>query len=286
MAWLTGEQQEDNRVSFALIDTTGLRTGRLDYVACWYVKAMAYLANTPGRAAFVSTNSLTQGEQARTMHPLLLRHGFRIDFAHRSFRWTSEAPGAAVVHVVVIGFSFTGQAAKKRLFDYPTLTGAPVEAIATNINFYLVDGTDHVPGKRYEPLLPGLPLASKGRQPTDDGGLIVEPDDYGWVTSDPIAAKFLRPFRQSTEMLYDRKRWCLWLVDAAPSDLHNSPVLQDRLRRVAEARRKSPTASVRSQAATPNLFTQIRQPRGSTSRFPRSVARTATTSRVATTTLT
>lgn len=260
MAWLTAEQQEDNRAAFALVDASGLRTGRLDYVACWYVKALHYLANTPGRAAFVSTNSITQGEQARTMHPLLLRHGFRIDFAHRSFRWTSEAPGAAVVHVVVVGFSFAGQAAKKRLFDYPTLTGAAVEAAASNINFYLVDGTDQVPGKRYTPLLPGLPMASKGSQPTDDGGLIVEAEDVGWVRLDPLAAKYLRPFRQSTEMLYSRERWCLWLVDAAPSDLHASPMLQERLHKVAEARRRSPTASVQAQAATPALFTQIRQP--------------------------
>lgn len=262
MAWMTKSQQEDNRIAFAGLATAkGLRTGRLDYVACWYAKTLDYLAGTRGtRAAFVSTNSLTQGEQARTMQPLLRRSGFCVRFAHRTFRWTSEAPGAAVVHVVIVGFGPIGGAGTKELFDYPTLTSQPIRAVASNINFYLVDGTDNVPDKRYVPLIPGLPNASKGSQPTDDGGLIVKAADYSYVASDPIAAKYLRPFRQTDEMLNGKDKWCLWLVGASPSDLHLSSVLRERLAIVADARRKSPTESVQRQAATPSLFTQIRQP--------------------------
>jgi hypothetical protein len=129
----------------------------------------------------------------------------------------------------------------------------------SGINFYL-EGHAVTPAKRYEPWLPELPKASKGSQPTDGGHLIVEPEDYAAVAADPIASKYLRPYRQSTEMLYDRPRWCLWLVEAVPSEIRESPVLKSRLALVVEAREQSRTASVREKATTPALFTQVRQP--------------------------
>ena len=259
MAFTTAEQQEDNRLVFAGVDAKGLRTGRLDYVACWYAKALGYLADSEARAAFVSTNSVTQGEQARTMGPLLERHGFEIDFAHRTFPWTSEARGKAHVHVVVIGFSKVGRAKTKMLYEYPDAKGAPIGRLTDHINFYL-EGHATAPAKRYEPLLPGLPIASKGSQPTDGGNLIVAAADYDRVAADFVAAKYLRPFRQATEMLHDRPRWCLWLVDAPPSDLRASPLLKERLAAVAASRKASKTVSVQAQAKAPALFTQIRQP--------------------------
>jgi len=260
MAFMTAKQQEDNRLVFASVDAKGLRTGRLDYVACWYAKALGYLADSDARAAFVSTNSLTQGEQARTMGPLLERHGFSIDFAHKTFPWTSEARGKAQVHVVVIGFSKDGRAKAKMLYEYPDAKGEPIGRLTDHINFYL-DGHATAPAKRYAPFLRGLPNASKGSQPTDGGHLIVEPADYDKVAADRIAAQYVRPFRQATEMLYEKPRWCLWLVDAPSSDLRASPVLKQRLAAAAESRRSSKTLSVQKQAKTPALFTQIRQPR-------------------------
>jgi len=259
MAWMTAEQQEDNRLVFADAHAKGLRTGRLDYVACWYAKALKYLAASDARAAFVSTNSMTQGEQARTMEPLLTRHGFEIDFAHQTFPWTSEARGKAQVHVVIIGFSKAGRPKTRVLYEYPDGKGEPIARLTDHINFYL-QGHATAPAKRYAPLLDGLTNASKGSQPTDGGHLIVEPADYDEVAADPIAAKYLRPFRQSTEMLYGRPRWCLWLVDAPPSDLRASALLRRRLIAVAESRSASKTKSVQSQVKTPSLFTQIRQP--------------------------
>jgi hypothetical protein len=259
MAFMTADQQADNRLVFANAHAKGLRTGRLDYVACWYEKALDYLADSDARAAFVSTNSLTQGEQARTMGPLLDRHGFEIDFAHQTFPWTSDARGKAQVHVVIIGFSKTGRAKTRVLYEYPDVKGEPITRLANHINFYL-HGHETAPAKRCEPLLSGLPTANKGSQPTDGGHLIVEPDQYEGVAADSIAAKYLRPFRQSTEMLRDRPRWCLRLVDALASDLRASPLLMRRLASVAESRRASKTASVREQAKTPAMFTQIRQP--------------------------
>lgn len=257
MAFMNDEQQDDNRFAFASINAEGLRTGRLDYVACWYAKAIEYMKGTTVRAAFVSTNSVTQGEQARTMGPLLERNGFEIDFAHRTFKWTSGARGTAQVHVVVVGFSEGGLAKHKLVFD--STTGESTALVVAGINFYL-EGHSTTPSKRYEPLVSGLPLASKGSQPTDGGNLIVGPDDYDEVQADPVAAKYLRPFRQSTEMLYDKPRWCLWLVQATPSEIRSSLILKTRLRGVAAAREMSKTDSVKAKAATPALFTQNRQP--------------------------
>ena len=260
MSWLTSEQQEDNRIAFSALDTGGLRTGRLDYVACWYAKAIALLSGSTGRAGFVSTNSITQGEQARSMVPLLARHGLKVDFGHRTFKWTSEAPGAAVVHVVIVGFSPDGRKTAKRLFEYRTLNGKPEESLVSRLNFYLVEGPDLAPIKIRAPLVTGMPNATQGNKPVDGGHLIVRESELAEVEADPVAARYLRRFVQTNEMLYDRRRWCLWLVNAPGADLRVSPVLARRLRAVAEARRLSPTESVREQAATPALFTQIRQP--------------------------
>ncbi len=223
MAWLSADQQADNRIAFENKGTKGLRTGRLDYVACWYAKAVDYLKGTRGRCAFVSTNSITQGEQARTLLPFLQHHGFDIDFAHRTFRGSSEAPGAAAVHVVIIGFSEGGLAKRKRLFDYPDIGGEPVEVEASRINFYLVDAPDVAPAKRTSPWLSNLPTMTQGSKPWDGGHLLVEETDYVEACADAIAVKYLREFRQAADMLYSKPRWCLWLVDASPSDLRSSP---------------------------------------------------------------
>ena len=168
MYLLSETQQEDNRFAFSLIDSGGLRTGRLDYVACWYAKTLDYLKESDACAAFVSTNSLTQGEQARTMGPLLDRHGFDIDFAHQTFPWTSEARGKAHVHVVVVGFSKGRRSRTKVLYEYPDARAEPVARLVDGINFYL-GGQATAPAKRYEPLLPGLPIATQGNKPWDGG---------------------------------------------------------------------------------------------------------------------
>ena len=274
MAMMDENQQADRRIAFEELeeqtstDLKGRRTGRLDYVASWYAKAFLYMKGTAMRAAFVSTNSITQGDQARTMGPLLETLDFQIDFAHRSFRWTSEARGKAVVIVVVVGFSQGGKRKKKLLFDYPEELDHAVETVATEINWYLTDGPTIYPAKRTRPLRKGLPKGSKGSQPTDGGHLLVSPDEIAEVRADETAARFLRPFLQTRELLYGDQRHCLWLVDASPSDLVSSPLLRARLSRVRASRLKSRTASVREAADTPALFTQIRQPSGQYLAFP------------------
>ncbi|MEO7262899.1 MAG: DNA methyltransferase [Jatrophihabitantaceae bacterium] len=260
MAWLTRAQQEDNRVAFASLRTRSLRTGRLDYVASWYAKAIALLAGSKGRASFVSTNSITQGEQARSMVPLLEQYGFKVDFGHRTFKWTSEAKDAAVVHVVIVGFSATLRSVPKRLFDYPTLTSKPIERTPERLNFYLVDGPDLAPVKVAAPLATDMPMASKGSQATDGGNLLVNADEYEEVVADPIGRRYLRRFVQGQDLLSGKPRWCLWLVGASLDELQSSEVVAARLERVRAARSESPTTSVKAQARTPHLFTQIRQP--------------------------
>ncbi|WP_308457770.1 DNA methyltransferase [Streptomyces sp. SM1] len=260
---MTPEQQRDNRLVFTKVDAKGLRTGRLDYVACWYAKAMDYLRHAgDARVAFVSTNSITQGEQARTMVPLLDRHGFAVDFSHQTFKWTSEAPAAAVVHCIVVGFSGKARRNRKtRLFSYADIAGEPIEKPTSRLNFYLSDGPDLVPAKLTTPAVQGMPNAHKGSQPTDGGHLLVTEAEYPKLAADPNAAPYLRRFVQGKDMLQGKPlRWCLWLKDANPAHIAASPLLRARLDGVKEARLKSPTESVQEYASQPGLFTQDRQP--------------------------
>lgn len=263
MALMSSEQQEDNRAVFSQIDSADLRSGRLDYVACWYAKAMNYLKpTTSGRAAFVSTNSITQGEQARTFVPLLARNGFSVDFGHRTFKWSSEAPGAAAVHCVIVGFSPSTRPKKqRRLFTYPTLNSQPIEVEVEKLNFYLVDGPDLVPEKLSRPRVADMPHAFKGSQPTDGGFLIIDEKAHSELSSNELVSPYLRRFVQGQDMLQGKpKRWCLWLKDAEPSEIRASAELQRRLSGVRDSRLLSPTDSVKAFASQPTLFTQDRQP--------------------------
>lgn len=265
MALMSAEQQDDNRRTFELIQSAGLRTGRLDYVACWYAKALNFMRQSPmTRAAFVSTNSITQGEQARTMVPLLEDNGAEVSFGHQTFKWSSEAPGAAAVHCVVVGFSKKGTSSRsKRLFTYSSIAGEPVEHEVTRLNFYLVDGPNVVPQKLRRPANRAMPFSTQGSKPVDGGFLIIDEAAHPQFDADPIASKYLRRFVQGQDMLQGKPlRWCLWLKDASPVDLRSSQLIQQRLAGVKEARLSSPTASVREYANRPALFTQDRQPSG------------------------
>lgn len=261
MSWLSPSQQNDNRLAFAqLPESKGERTGRLDYVACWYAKAIDYGRGTKTRFAFVSTNSITQGDQARALDPIFRKAQFAIDFGHRTFKWTSGAANAAAVYCTIIGFSQEGTVTQKRLFDYPDVKGQPLESRPSNLNFYLVDSAFPGPSKRRRPLIDGLPSMTQGSKPVDGNYLTITAEGFEEVMHDPAAAKYVRPFRQGAEMLRNEDRWCLWMVDAAPGDIANSTILKARLNSVAALRKASPTKAVQELASTPYLFTQRRQP--------------------------
>ena len=261
---------DDRSVAFAGISSKAQRVGRLDYVSAWYAKAIPYMLEGSSEVAFVSTNSIVQGEQARTMGPVLEQNEVEITFAHQTFAWTSEAKGTARVHVVIIGVAPKDRARSlKPLFEYPDPHGEPQLRSVRRVNWYLTDGPLVYPGKHTRPLtkcVPPPPL--QGSKPVDAGCLLVTPDDYDEVSSDPIASLYLRPYKQAREMLYGTERWCLWLESADPAHIRSSPTLAQRTKAVQESRLKSRTKAFRDAAATPSLFAQRRQPSSNYLAFP------------------
>lgn len=232
--------------------------GYLDYVTAWHAKALNYLRGTDAQWAYVTTNSITQGQAVPALFRPIFRDGWRIKFAHRTFPWTSEAAGKAAVHCVIVGFT-RNLSITPRLFVYDRSNSAPREEPITNINPYLLDASNLLVTKRTRPL-PGLPAVVKGSQPTDGGHLQVRTEQYDEVAKDPIASKYLRPFIGADELLNGSKRWCLWLTDAPQRELSASPVLLVRLAAVRKMRLASTKEPTRRAAKTPSLFTERRQP--------------------------
>jgi hypothetical protein len=277
----------------------------LDYVACWYRKAVEYMATTPHpllekkegalgllpdgegnrgqgdlslppgaegnrgqgardetrniRAAFVSTNSITQGEQVSVLWPDLLRRGMKIHFAHRTFQWTSEARGKAAVHCVIIGFGLS-DVAERWLFDYDTPRSDPHAVKVANINPYLVDGPDVVVVKRSKPLC-AVPEMVKGSQPTDGGNLLLSAlDKEHLLVMEPKAAAWIRPFLNADEFLNGIQRYCLWLKDCPPQELRRMPEVLRRVEAVRQMRLASKKAATREWSERPYIFSENRQP--------------------------
>ena len=232
----------------------GADIGRLDYVTAWYAKAIDYFGSVDGRWAFVSTNSITQGDQVPRLFGPVFRASWRIRFAHRTFAWTSEAAHGAAVHCNVIGFDRGGP--KARLFDYPTPRSEPAGRVVATINAYLVDGPNVLVTPRRNPLSADISPVTFGNMPRDGGGLVVEEDAYASVMADPVAAMYVRPFLGSEELVRGAKRWCLWLTDLDPDDVKGSPILRTRIAGVRRMRLESEASSTRAMAATPHLFGQ------------------------------
>jgi hypothetical protein len=251
--------------------------GSLDYVTGWYAKALALFTRPgySGEFSFVSTNSITQGEPVPNLFMPIFGEGWRIKFAHRTFAWTSEAPGAAAVHCVILGFDTRPRSAA-HLFDYSdNIKGDGGEVpVRERINAYLIDGANVLVEARTVPLASRWPEVRYGNKPTDDGNFIVEPDQYAEVAADPVAAKYLRKFIGARELLHGEDRWCLWLADLNPADLSRSPILKARVEGVRDFRAKSKAASTREAARTPHLFRQIAPVTGNYICIPRHVSET------------
>ena len=239
------------------------RSGALDYVSNWYLLAAKLIHNTKAKAAFVSTNSISQGEQPAVIWGELYQLGMDINFAHRTFIWQSDASGKAAVHCVIVGFSDQSQTkSERKLFVYPTGKGAGIEENVSQINAYLLDAPKVLITSRTKPLSPNTPIMSKGSQPTDDGHLssisAQEADEIR--TSDPIAAKYLRPLIGAQEFIQGKERFCLWLLGADINDLAQSQTLRKKISLVKEMRLNSTKAATRKDADKPSLFQEIRQP--------------------------
>ncbi|MFV0633350.1 DNA methyltransferase [Demequina sp.] len=237
--------------------------GRLDYVTAWYAKAIQLFSRPgyDGEFAFVSTNSITQGEPVPALFGPLFGAGWRIKFAHRTFVWTSEAPDAAAVHCVIVGMDRHPRR-QSQLFTYEAGRGEPKRVeVARSINAYLADAANVLVEQRREPIGSHLPRVTMGSMPRDGGHLIVGPDEHAEVAADPVAAKYLRRFLMGRELINDAPRWCLWLEDLDPADVGRSRVLRARLDAVRFERLQSRAESTREMAATPHLFGQRAQPK-------------------------
>ncbi len=233
--------------------------GIMDYVTAWYCKAVDYIANTDIRCAFVSTNSITQGEQvAPFWSELRSRNKIHIHFAHRTFKWTNEAKGKAAVFCVIIGFG--GWEAKvKRLFEYENINAEPYEIKAQNINPYLVNAPDVFVGSRRSPICEVAPMVF-GSMPNDSGNLLLsEKEKQELVAKEPNAKKYIRRFLNAEEFLHNKPRYCLWLVNCPPNVLREMPLVCKRVNAVRRHRDESSRGTTRELAKTPTLFGETRQ---------------------------
>jgi hypothetical protein len=266
--------------------------GLLDYVACWYRKASEYMTparhsraggnpaptsnlhlkgnqideldsrlrgndgrggNDGIKAAFVSTNSITQGEQVGVLWPDLLGRGVKIHFAHRTFQWQSEARGKAAVHCVIVGFGLR-EVAEKWLFDYATLKSEPHATKVANINPYLVDAPDVVLSNRSTPICP-VPTIGIGNKPIDGGHYLFTPGEKAeFLAQEPTAEKWFRRWLGADEFLNGYERWCLWLGDCPPDELRRMPEALKRVEAVRRFRLASKSAPTNKLADMPTRF--------------------------------
>ena len=257
-SYQTKEQKED-------LATICTESGKnIDYVSGWYYKAAKMIDGTNIHAALVSTNSITQGEQVTAIwKPLTEQYGVRIDFAHRTFRWDSEASLKAHVHCVIIGFSSI-YCKKKRLFLFENGLQTEVETI----NPYLLNAPTVFIERAVNPIC-NVPQFVRGCQPTDDGNFILTDEECKELLKhEPQASSFIRPFMMGKDFILRKPRYCIWLKGANPALLHKCPQVLQRVEKVRNFRLKSSKAATRAKAETPTLFDEIREPESKYIGFP------------------
>lgn len=252
----SSEQKQD--ILSIYVDENGKQyktAGKIDYVSGWYFKASQMIVNTNIRVAFVSTNSITQGEQvASVWKPLYERFNIHIDFAHQTFRWDSEASEKAHVHCVIVGFSSVISNRQKRLYSSERML------YVENINFYLIEAPNVFVESRTASIC-NVPQMVYGNKPTDGGFLFLDRDEKEKVLkSEPQIEKYIKPIYGATEYINNKERYCLWLVGASPADIRKSPFISDRVENVKSFRLSSTKEATRKSADTPMLFQEVRQP--------------------------
>ncbi len=252
-ARLMNKEQKDDLLS--VFGEKWKNAGNLDYVSCWYKKATDLMQGTHIRAALVSTNSISQGEQVAILWKPLFEQGLHIDFAYRTFRWDSEANIKAHVHCVIIGFSVAPIGHTRWIFDENG-----VMHTAENISPYLIDAPVVFIESRNKPLC-DIPYMCKGNQPTDDGNFLFSEDEKNeFIKQQPEAQKFIRDFVGAEEFINAKKRYCLWLKNVPSSEIIKLPAVLERIDRIRSFRLKSSKAGTRKKAEVPMLFDEIRQP--------------------------
>ena len=261
----SAEQKADMQLVCGAIKNAGL----LDFVAAWYVKAACYITrNHAIRVAFVSTNSITQGEQVGVLWGWMLAQGVKIHFSHRTFSWSNEARGKAAVHCVIVGFGLQ-DVADKTIYEYEDIRGEAHAIKAKNINPYLADAPNLVMLPRTSPICQVSPMVN-GSKPTDGGNLILSAEERAeLIAKEPAAEEWIKPFAMGDEFINGVARYCLWLVDCPPEKLRAMPEVVKRVDAVRAMRQASKKAPTRELASMPTLFAEIRQPEGAFLALPR-----------------
>jgi hypothetical protein len=234
--------------------------GVLDFVAAWYIKAANYAKPNPTlNIGFVSTNSIVQGEQVGVLWGWLMAQGVKINFAHRTFKWSNEASSNAAVHCVIVGFSHANSTSKT-IYEYEMVNGEPLAVAAKNINPYLVDAPDVVLPSRRTPICNVAPIVF-GSMANDGGNFFLTDQEKEELLSVcPEAAPWVRPFLGAEEFINNIPRWCLWLKDCPPAILRKMPPIMERVQKVKALRAASTRKATQELAGTPTLFGEIRQP--------------------------
>ena len=208
---------------------------------------------------FVSTNSIVQGEQVGVLWGWLIAQGIKINFAHRTFKWSNEASGNAAVHCVIVGFSKTNSTSKT-IYEYEMVNGEPLAVEVKSINPYLVDAPDVVLPSRRTPICNVAPIVF-GSMANDGGNFfLTDPEKEQLLSECPDAAPWIRPFLGADEFINKIPRWCLWLKDCPPATLRKMPLIMDRVQKVKTLRASSSRKATQDLASTPTLFGEMRQP--------------------------
>ena len=250
---MSAEQKNDAVSVFGKIKLSN----SIDFVGAWYhLAAQMMQVNASVRAALVSTNSITQGEQVAALwQPLYKRYGIHIDFAYRTFRWDSEADIKAHVHCVIIGFSKLGNSNAKTLY----LSDNQIIK-AYNINPYLIDAPDVLVESRAKPIC-DIPYMYLGNKPTDDGNFILTREEKEEILrKEPALSKYIHPYIGAVEFINNKVRYCFWLKDISPAEIKNSQILYERVQNVKTFREASTSPATRQKACVPHEFFFISQP--------------------------
>jgi hypothetical protein cresD4_02576 len=222
----------------------------LDYIALWFIKGAAYISRTQAQLAFVSTNSVTQGEHVGLMFPMIFEMGLEIGYAYRSFKWENNAKHNAGVTVVVISLRNVTNKIKYLYLEH-------VRTQVTNINGYLIDADDISISRRKQPLTEYLPTMNYGSMPRDGGNLILSETDLADLrNTDPQAERFVKSYCGAKDFIEGNQRYCLWITDSQAQEAQESPWISSRLRAVSEYRQISDASSTAKYANRPHLFVQ------------------------------
>lgn len=253
---MTQKQRDQITREFENISGCGI----LDFVTGWYIKASKLMQGTTIKTAFVSTNSIVQGEQTSILWGTLLnKYHVKIHFAYRTFKWTNEAKGNAAVYCVIIGFANI-DSTKKIIYEYPDIKGEPIEIKAKNINPYLVDAKDILIQKESKPICQ-VPKMSFGNMPLDGGHLLMSDEEKNeFLKLEPNAKEYILPLISAYEFLNGKRRWCLWLIDAQPQELKKMPEVIKRIEAVKKFRLESVAPSTQKFAESPSLFRDKNRP--------------------------